>query len=400
MPLINTTKTAPIKLRLARDLVRTIKRGHPWVFADALRQTPAALPGSPAILFDNKKDRPIARGFYDVHSPLAFRVCTTDPAEPLDNAWASRQFARAAALRRMWFDEQTTAYRLFNGEGDSLPGLICDIYADTAVLQLDGDGPAAFWNASGIADWVAGALELKAVCLKPQSRQGDSGRALIGLLPIRPVTFLENGVRFQANLLEGQKTGFFLDQRDNRRLIGQVAAGRRVLNVFGYTGGFSVYAGLGGAGHVTTVDLAAPALQMAGQNWAINGLPPDNHLTVAADAFEFLAQAARQKKIWDLVIVDPPSFAPTKESVKKAIAAYQNLFASAATVTASDGLLAVASCSSHIDLPTFLTICEEGIAQARRRATLLSVGGQPADHPTPLPFSEFRYLKFGLMRVE
>lgn len=400
MLFIKPTHKSPINLRLSRDLVRTIKRGHPWVFADALRHTPPAPPGSLACLFDNKKNRPIALGFYDARSPLAFRVCTIDPTETLDDTWAKRQLLRALDLRRLLFDSQTTAYRLINGEGDGLPGLICDVYADTAVIQLDGVGPSGFWNASGIAAWLANKLSLESVYLKPQSRRGEKAQTLVGPLPSQPISFLENGIRFKANLIEGQKTGFFLDQRDNRHQIKRVVAGRRTLNVFGYTGGFSVYAGLGNATHVTTVDLAAPALDLAHQNWLLNALPEDNHTIVTADAFDFLAQADRQKKKWGLVIVDPPSFAPTKEAVNKAISAYQKLIAAAATVTTPNGLLAAASCSSHIDQPTFLAACQEGISQARRRATLLTLSNQPADHPTPLPFSEFRYLKFVLMRVE
>jgi 23S rRNA (cytosine1962-C5)-methyltransferase len=203
-----------------------------------------------------------------------------------------------------------------------------------------------------------------------------------------------------VDIIQGQKTGFFLDQRENRQLIRQVAAGRQTLNLFGYTGGFSVYAGLGGATHVTTVDLAGPALEAAQQNWQLNQLSPAAHETVKADGFEFLAQAAQQKRRWDLVIVDPPSFAHSRGDVEKAVGAYQSLIGAAAAITRPEGLLAAASCSSHIDLARFLAACEEGISQTRRRATILSITGQPADHPTPLPLPEFRYLKFVLMRVE
>ena len=157
---------------------------------------------------------------------------------------------------------------------------------------------------------------------------------------------------------------------------------------------------MGGAAHVTTVDLAAPALQAAEQHWQLNGLDTASHQSAKADAFTFLEIARQEKKKWELVIVDPPSFASSKEAVGKATTAYQNLITAAAEVTAPDGLLAAASCSSHIDNPAFLNICESAISQANRRATLLTVSGQPADHPTPLPFSEFRYLKFVLMRVE
>jgi 23S rRNA (cytosine1962-C5)-methyltransferase len=169
--------------------------------------------------------------------------------------------------------------------------------------------------------------------------------------------------------------------------------------LFGYTGGFSVYAGLGGASHVTTVDVAAPALLLAQEHWQHNGLPAAQQQTVKADAFKFLETAAKQKKQWELVIVDPPSFAPTKEAVPGARQAYQSLIAASATVTQAEGFLAVSSCSSHIDLAAFLNLCEEGIAKARRRATVLGIYGQPADHPSPLVFSEFRYLKFLLLRV-
>jgi 23S rRNA (cytosine1962-C5)-methyltransferase len=148
------------------------------------------------------------------------------------------------------------------------------------------------------------------------------------------------------------------------------------------------------------VDSAGPALQAAAEHWRLNDLPPATHLSVQDDAFHFLADAGRKKKSWDLVIVDPPSFAPSQETVEKAMAAYQSLIAAAASVTVSEGLLAAASCSSHIDAPTFLSICEEAISKARRRATLLRVNSQPPDHPTPLPLPEFRYLKFVLMRVE
>lgn len=400
MSLIRPSEKPLLKLQLARDLVRALKRGHPWVFADALRQRPPARPGTPAVLQDDKKGREIAWGFYDPHSPLAFRVCTVEPTEQLDDAWAEKRLSRALTLRRMLFDDRTTGFRLFNGEGDGLPGLICDVYGDTAVIQLDGAGPDGFWDCQGVAHWIIRNLALKTVYLKSQSRDEGTDRVLAGPAPAPEIIFLENGIRFSVNVVKGQKTGFFLDQRENRHLVKQMATDRRVANIFGYTGGFSVYAGLGGARQVTTVDIAGPALQVARHNWGLNNLSDSIHETIQVDAFVFLDQAARQSRSWDLVIVDPPSFAHSRNMVKKALAAYQRLIAAAATLTTTDGLLAAASCSSHVDLATFLNVCEVGVSQARRRATLLTINGQPADHPSPLPFSEFRYLKFVLMRVE
>jgi 23S rRNA (cytosine1962-C5)-methyltransferase len=391
----------PIQLRLARDLTRSVKRGHPWVYAGSLRQLPAAPPGAQAVLLDNKKGREIARGFYDPGSPLAFRVCTVESGEVLNERWAETRLARALTLRQFLFDDSTTGFRLFNGEGDGLPGLVCDVYGGmAAVVQLDGPGPGGFWDVPGIARWVAQALSLRGVYERERGGGQGSGRTLTGQIPDEPIEFLENGVRFTVDVARGQKTGFFLDQRDNRQKMRALAGGRRVLNVFGYTGGFSVCTGLGGAGHVTTVDMAAPALEAARQHWQLNGLPPAAHETVTADAFQFLAEAAQRRKNWDLVIVDPPSFAASKAAVPQALAAYQKLIAGAAAVTAPGAFLAAASCSSHVELQAFLNACEEGISVARRGATVLHIGGQPADHPTPLALPEFRYLKFVLLRVE
>ncbi len=396
----------PVQLRLARDLVRSLKRGHPWVFANALRELPPAPAGTPAILLDNRKGQEVARGFYDSRSPLAFRACTVNRGEVPDDQWAGRQLSRALALRRVLFDGlppdgQTTGFRLNNGEGDGLPGLICDLYGEWAALQLDGAGPAGFWQAEGIAGWLMSQLGLKGVYQRGDRQHEEAGgRFLAGRAPDGPVEFVEHGIRFTVDLVHGQKTGFFLDQRENRQLIRGLAAGRRVLNLFGYTGGFSVYAGLGGAEAVTTVDLARPAVAAAEAHWRQNGLPDEGHTAVTADAFNFLEQAAQQGQSWDLVIVDPPSFAPAKDKVPQALAAYRRLIGMAATVTGPDGLLATASCSSHVSLTAFLEANEEGISAARRRATLLGIYGQPADHPTPLVLPEFRYLNFVLMRVE
>ncbi len=397
MPLIKTT-SSPIKLQLSRKLTREIKRGHAWVYGNALRNLPAAAAGSPAILLDNKGGREIGRGYYAPNSPIALRICTTQPGQPLDDDWAAERMGQALALRKSLFDPQVTnGYRLFNGEGDGLPGLVCDIYNDQAALKTDGEAAAEFWDLAGIAEWIAAQTGVKHVYLQPQRRGKKEGRMLLGELPTNPAAFLENGIQFTADLVHGQKTGFFLDQRDNRARIGQLADGKRVLNMFGYTGGFSVYAGLGGATEVVTVDQATPALRAADQHWASNGLPPAQHRAQAADAFAFLANG---KKVWDIVILDPPSFASSEQAVPQARKAYTKLIAAGAQLTVPGGILAAASCSSHIGQNEFLSICEDAISQARRKAMLLGSYSQPADHPAPLVMSELRYLKFVLLRLD
>jgi len=399
MSLLRTYKQAPIQLQLRRDLVRSVKRGHSWIYADALRTLPHTQRGVSAILLDNRGGREIGRGYYDPQGRIALRVCTTQRGEALTDFWAAKRMNLALSLRRKLFDSSTTAYRLFNGEGDGLPGLVCDRYADTAVISLDGEAARNFWDAPGIARWLADTLGLRLVYERLRGHHTSSGRALYGYEPDTPVHFLEHGIRFTADLVRGQKTGFFLDQRENRLRVQKYISGSQVLNVFGYTGGFSIYAGIGGAAHVTTVDTAQPALDTAAIHWTMNDLPSERHTVVCADAFDFLGAAKRENNYWDAVILDPPSFAPSKEALPKALNAYKILIAAGASVTISDGILAVGSCSSHVYLEDFMSACEGGISKARKQATILGIYSQPADHPAPLAMPEFRYLKFIIMRV-
>ncbi len=397
MPLLRSLDQPVVRLTLNRDLARSLRRGHPWVFSDAVHELPPAPPGSLAALH-NGQGRVLTYGFYDPGSPLCFRACAADA--PPDETWAETRLQQALALRRQVLSDDTTGYRLCNGEGDGMPGLVCDVYGDCAVLRLDGPGPAGFWDAASLAGWISERLGLACVMERAQRRAGGGAKVLLGDLPQHPVPFIEHGVSFTADVVRGQKTGFFLDQRENRRLIGSLAAGRRVLNLFGYTGGFSVYAGLGGGRQVCTVDLAAPAIKVASQHWSLNHLPHQAHEPVVADAFAFLAQAEQAQRRWELVVADPPSFAPSQAALPQAQAAYRKLATACAGVTAPGGLLALASCSSHVDLPLFLRLCEEGLDQARRHGQVLNIAGLPADHPTPLALPESRYLKFLLLVLD
>jgi 23S rRNA (cytosine1962-C5)-methyltransferase len=387
----------PVKLNLVRDRTRMLKQGYPWIYRDWLRELPPAPMGSRALVRD-KDGSLIAFGMYDSTGPLAVRVCALE-RERLDDALIEAKLETAFQSRRVLFAGGTTGFRLLNGEGDGVPGLTCDLYADHAVLKLDGDAPAAFWNVDQVAEWLAAHLSIDNVFLKFRSDAKTRGRAVRGAMPTQPVRFVENGLHFQANVVEGQKTGFFFDQRDNRARIGQLAKDRSVLNLFAYTGGFSVYAGAAGARQVTSVDLAKPAIEDARANWALNDLPADRHHAVAADAFAFLEEARTAKREWELVIVDPPSFAPAQRHVEKAVASYQTLFASSLQVLAPGGIAALSSCSSHISTQMFFELVEAAVSKARRRATVLGVYGQPADHPFPLVCRELQYLKFLLLQV-
>ena len=388
----------PVKLNLARDRTRMLKQGYPWIYRDWLEELPAAPAGSRALVRD-KDGSLLAFGMYDSVGPLAVRVCALE-RERLDDELILAKLDAALALRQTLFDEAATnGFRLINGEGDGLPGLTCDLYARHAVLRLDGDAPAGFWNVDAVADWLAGRLAIENVFLKYRSDARSRGRAVRGSIPAEPIQFLENGKHFQADLVHGQKSGFFFDHRDNRARIGALANGRSVLNLFAYTGGFSVYAGVAGASDVTSVDLAKPAMEEAQRNWLLNALPPQLHHTLATDAFEFLEAARAAKRSWELVIVDPPSFAPAERHVQKAVASYQALFVAALHVLTSGGIVALSSCSSHVSLPMFFELIEAAVSKARRRAVVLGVYGQPTDHPFPLACRELQYLKLVLLQV-
>lgn len=396
MSMVRSGKT--VSLRLRKELTRSIKRGHVWLYSDAIDIVPAAS-GSVAILSDRRGDKRLASGIYDPQHAIPLRICRTQPPWTLDDQWLAQQLQSAIALRRAAFDDRTTGYRLVAGEGDGLPGLIVDIYARTAVIKLDGGAPEAFYQPPAIAQWLCQRLPLDCVVLRTRQR-GRAGEALVGDVPEAPVAFLENGLRFTADVVHGQKTGFFLDQRDNRALVGRLAGGCRMLNLFSFNGGFSVAAGRGGATQVTSVDIAAPAIAAAEEHWLMNDLPAAAHEGVVADCFEFLESAASERLTWDLVVCDPPSFAPNEKSKDKAIAAYGRLAQLSARVTRPQGLLGLASCSSHVDAGTFRELNAEAFGRGRRCATLLAECSQPIDHPTPLAMPELRYLKFQLFRLD
>jgi 23S rRNA (cytosine1962-C5)-methyltransferase len=399
MPFIQNPSQTPIRLQLSRDLTRSIKRGHAWIYREALREIPQAKPGSKAILLDNRGGREIARGFYDPESSIALRICSTQVMESLTDKWAGKKIIQALNLRELLIDKNTTGYRLFHGEGDGLPGSVSDIYEESDVIKFVGRAAENFWDVQGICEWLNSNLGIQTIFLKHREHQGK-GEILFGIVPEQPISFIENGIYFSADLVRGQKTGFFFDQRDNRQRIKPLAAGKTVLNAFGYTGGFSVYAGLGGASHVTTVDIAKPALKASNQHWETNKLDPNKHDSIAADVFDFLKSAEEENRRWDLVILDPPSFAPSESTLPDALKAYKKLITMGAKATQIEGLLAASSCSSHVSEEQFIKVCEEGISQARRKAKIIGRFGLPADHPTPLVMPELRYLKFLLMQMD
>ncbi len=391
--------STPIKLKLSRDLTRHLKRGNPWVFADTLIERPKAKSGTLAHLYSTK-DEFLGTGFYCPEINLSFRMIALGEKKILPNMLRTRMLRALDLKKHLHLRGQSDSFRLFNGEGDELPGLVCDVYADLAVIKLDGKASEAFWDAPALAEFLVDTGLVTGVYLKRRNREDDKGEVLIdGGHNLSSLEFFENGALFQTHLIDAAKTGFFLDQRDNRYLIKHLSKDKTLLNLFGYTGGFSVFAGLGGAKAVTTVDIAAKAIEASTINWSINHLPA-LHEGITADAFKWLKDAVLEKKKFDIVITDPPSFAPNEKAVEKAREAYIEVFSDSIKLVSPQGLFAASSCSGHISFDAFLEIVRDSLSKARRKGQVVVVRGQPEDHTWPLALEEMRYLKFVLVRVE
>lgn len=379
---------ARLKIKLARNLRRTILRGHPWVYSDSLAGSPRTEKAQLAQVLDAKGE--IGWAIFDPHGPLSLRFLSLAAAPP-NALFFEKKFARAWSLRAPVRTDDTDCYRLFNGEGDGLPGMVCDIYGPVAVLQFDGAGPGEFWDKEHVADWLLKNTGRRTVIEKMRRSSERTIRLLAGEEAPVEVTVRENGALFKVNLEKGQKTGFFLDQRENRYDVRRSSPGLSVLNLFSYSGGFSINAGLGGARKVASLDIARGAVDLAVENWALNGLDPALHTGLCVDVFEYLRGDAEP---WDHIIVDPPSMSHSEDQRTAAKAKYVEVFAAAAARVSPQGQLSVSSCSSHVSFADFFEIILEALSQARRRGQILRVSGQGPDHPFPHACPELRYLKF------
>ncbi len=391
------------RVTLRKRLARAIRGGHPWIYRDALAAPPRLREGA-VVLVAGGDGRPLARGFWDAQSPIAVRILA-DPGPGDVFALLDERLDAALAARLRKVDRRTTdAFRWVHGEADGLPGLHVDGYGTALSLRYDGAGARAFY-----ADLAALPRRLRAAgehagltvrsIIERRARGAaadEVAAAVLGTLPEGEVEVREHGLRFGVDLGRGQKGGLFLDQRENRALVRTLAAGRRVLNLFAYTGGFSIYAAAGGAAATTTVDVSAPAIAAARRNFTRNDLPPENARFVAGDAFAFLAEAAAKGEVYDLVISDPPSFAPNQRTLTAGLGAYRRLHRLCAAVTAPGGIFCAASCSSHVDPDTFLATVREGVADAGRRFALRELRGAGPDHPVVTQFPEGNYLKFAI----
>ncbi len=395
-----------------RHGVEAVRRGHPWIFRAAMGQN-SSRQGADAriVTIVAETGEAIGCGVYDPDSPIAIRVWGVGADTRLDASVFSDRLGRAIALRKELFaDGSTTAYRLLNGEGDRTPGYVIDRYGDIAVLRIDGEAARAL-SPILLADVERVLRDVGVHTLLERTSKRTSDRddrtetksvtVRFGTEP-SSVRVSEHGIPFLVDVMRGQKTGAFLDQRENRRRVGELVSrrlraglGARVLNLFSYTGGFSQRAALAG-GLVTSVDVAAKAHGTAQESFKLAGIPIAPHSFVTADAFAWLAEQKKKGHRWDVVISDPPSFAPSERAKPNAISAYRALHRACVEVLAPGGTFVAASCSSHVSAEDFLTTLDD-IALGRSDLRLLDLYGPPPDHPTLPSFPEGRYLKLAVL---
>ena len=395
------------QIYLHRGKEESLLRRHPWVFSGAIDYVKAEseeeiAEGAVVDVFGKSGDF-LARGHFQIGS-IAVRVLSFRQEE-IDAAWWRDRIAAAYALRRtlgLTDSGETTCYRLVHGEGDSLPGLVVDVYGTTAVVQCHSVG--MYRSRLQIADALLACFGSRITAVYDKSSQTVPFNARLGAVDgyLRgaasvPLTVRENGLRFLVNWEAGQKTGFFLDQRENRELVRRYAAGRTVLNTFCYTGGFSVYALAGGAVEVCSVDSSERAVALADENVRLNFGPEAKHTSLAADAVEHLRDIGDR---YDLIILDPPAFAKHHKVLGNAMQGYRRLNARAIAQIRPGGILFTVSCSQAVSKELFRTTVFSAAAQAGRRVRILHQLTQPADHPINIYHPEGEYLKGLVLYVE
>lgn len=380
---------------------RAIRHGFPWVYADELvtdRRTQSLAPGALAVLEDADR-RPLGLVTVNTKSKIIARMIDRDPAAQIDQAWFAARMSVALSLRERLFD--TPFYRLVHAESDGLPGVVIDRFGDVAVVQ-----PNAAWAEAHQEALVAALQQVTGVATVVKNGTGRA-RGLEGLAEETmvlsgtvdaPVPVTMNGATYLADLMGGQKTGLFFDQRPNHAFAAKLARGARVLDVFAHVGGFALAALAGGAVSALAVDASAPALDLAERGAQASGFG-DRFATRKGDAFDVMEALAAEGEVYDLVICDPPAFAPAKPALEAGLRAYERLARLAAPLVAPGGYLVLCSCSHAADLQAFRNASARGIGRGGRRGQLLHTGFAGPDHPMLLQLAESAYLKALFFRL-
>jgi 23S rRNA (cytosine1962-C5)-methyltransferase len=392
-------------LILNRDRDKSLRRRHPWVFSGAVMQVDGAPEMGTTVAVRAARGEFLAWAAYSPHSQIRARVWSFKEDEKVDGEFFSRRITRCFEERKdiTVCDEETNAYRLVFSESDGLPGVIADVYSDTVVLQCLTAG--AEYHKEEIAEVIKDVTGCRSVYERSDSdareleglhaTQGEiSGKSVDG-----PVTIKESGLEFLVDVVEGQKTGFYLDQRKNRKIVRALSAGKKVLNCFSYTGGFTVNALAGGAKSVVSIDSSEKALKLAKENVALNGIGAAACEWIGKDVFETLREMAAGRKKFDLIVLDPPKFAATAAQKDKAERAYKDINMYAMRLLSPGGLLFTFSCSGAVTAADMQKICAWSAIDAGVDARIVKKMSQAPDHPISLSFPESEYLKGLVLRV-
>lgn len=372
--MMSDNKQASMWLKPGKE--RALKNRHPWIFSGAIRHMPELVVGSEVLVLSHEGE-PLAIGHYCSPSGLSIRVCTFDCAEIIDASFWQQKFHQALALRTSVGlpNAHTSGFRLVHAEGDGLSGLICDIFGSKASIQLS--NPGLLKIIPELKSFLQKNLGITEICFEEHEASEAS--------------FLENSLHFVAHMGLGQKTGHFLDQRQNRALVGKLAKGRRVLDAFCYSGGFSVYALAGGAKQVTSVDISHQAIAQVSNHVAINGPFAGSHEGLVQDCFNFLRTL--KPNDFDCIILDPPAFAKSLGSVEKAARGYKDINLQAMKALGPESLLFSFSCSQHISMDLFKKIIFAAAKDSGRDIKIIYELSQGADHPVSVYCPQSSYLK-------
>jgi len=376
-----------------------------WIFSRALQQPPHWIEPGGLVDVKSSTGQFVARGYYNPRTDIAIRLLTRNIEQAIDEDFLRKRIRSAVDLRKVFDPNKTNAYRLINSEGDGLPGLIVDRFAEILVAQMHTAGIERL--RSRLIDALMEETDTRGILLRNDSqsrrREGlelEEPQVVTGGVPMQ-VTVRENNVLFLVDPWQGQKTGFFLDQRDKREALRKYTQAKRVLNCFSYSGSFSVYAALTSEKtRVTSVDISAPAIESARQHFILNGLDPNHHQFLVADVFDYLEQAQGAGEQFDVVVLDPPAFAKTQSARAQALKAYRRLNTLGMQVLRPGGILLTCSCSGVVGMDDLLGALSQSAQRLQRTVQLLESYTHSVDHPINLAMPETAYLKVVFCRIE
>ena len=392
-----------IAIKVKPKAEKTIRSGHPWIYDKSIvKQSKEGKAGDLAIIFDQNKNKFLACGLYDPNSPIRIKVLQFKESVPIDEAWFESIIRKAAEHRETFDESQTNAYRLIYGENDGLPGMIVDKYDDTLVLKFYSE----IWfpyreMIYKILLFVSNCKNLvirfsRNITEAAEELGMRDGQFVFGEAD-EEVDFIEQGIQFRTNVVKGHKTGFFLDHRQNRIAVGELAENKNVLDVFSYAGGFSVHALVGGAKSATCIDISEKALEVAQTNAVLNGVE-EKLETLAGDAFRVLKELRELNRSYELIVVDPPSFAKSKQEKERALVQYRRLINLTLPLLEKEGILVMASCSSRIHKEDFFELMQDTLTESGRKFNCIKRTFHDVDHPIKIP--EAAYLKCGYYKVD